>query len=185
MTNLQSKIKALQTMLQRLPMGDKQIPLIKAELERAERKYKSLKEVCVILEKMQGLPGVQILHDLHIKIGKKVLNIDVLYLSTRFALLMDVYHFNGHIKIDPVNSDFMQNLNGTVERIPDPGSKLEKKKVLLKKYLQKTGAGSLPVESFIINTNSASIIDYSNAAPRQDGRRTGIVNIDGLIAIPR
>ena len=183
--NLQRKIMALKALLRRLPIDHMQIPLIKSDLEKAERKFKSIKEVRDRLKHMQEDPGVQLIHDLHIKIGKKDLRIDVLLITTRFALLIDVYHFNGMITIDPATSDFLQNTNARVERILDPGSKLEKKKTLLKKYLHKLGAGNLPVESFIVNTNSASIIDYSYASPRQDGRRTGIVNIDRLIGIPR
>lgn len=99
-----------------------------------------------------------IFHDLRLPNGTSFFQIDILILSTKFALILEVKNIIGTLYFDQPSSQLIRTLNEKEEGLPDPITQAKRHKKQLENWFKENLHIQLPVEYLIVITNPSTII---------------------------
>ncbi|MFT8323022.1 MAG: nuclease-related domain-containing protein [Bacillus sp. (in: firmicutes)] len=152
-----SKIEAL---LKRLPPTHEKISLIQSDLKKIVAGYHGEKSLdypfCFLPEK-----EYYILHDLRLFDGKNYFQIDVLILSTKYFLLLEVKNIAGELYFDTDFNQLIRTKEGKKNAFSDPLIQVKRLELQFKKWLKLET--SVPIYGLVVISNPASFIHTNDS----------------------
>ncbi|MGM0874072.1 MAG: nuclease-related domain-containing protein [Bacillota bacterium] len=102
-----------------------------------------------------------------VKDNKYYFQIDVLILSSRFILIIEVKNIIGTLIFDQTyNHQLIRVINGEEEGFQDPINQVKHQEFQLKRWLKAQKFPDIPVESLVIITNPNTIIKVTGGNPK-------------------
>ncbi|RLQ96640.1 nuclease-related domain-containing protein [Falsibacillus albus] len=99
-----------------------------------------------------------ILHDLRLFTGTHFFQIDVLILSSRFFLILEVKNMVGQICFDTQFEQLVRTIDGKEEGFPNPIKQIQMQCYNLQKWLNRTKYPKVPIETLVVFSNPRSIL---------------------------
>ncbi|MCD7035801.1 NERD domain-containing protein [Metabacillus sp. GX 13764] len=153
-------LEGVEALLRRLPTSHPKYSLIKEEAAKRTAGYKgelSLDYYFSLTEKKEAA----VFHDLRLSLESQFFQIDSLYLTKEFALLIEVKNWAGSLYFDSQFSQLIRTSDGQETAFPDPLTQLSRQEYQLKQWMAGNQISILPVHSFIVMTNPQSILRTS------------------------
>ncbi|GKU83548.1 nuclease-related domain-containing protein [Niallia sp. NCCP-28] len=148
-------IPKLETLLKRIVPKHEKIPLIQSDLHKLAAGYRGEQSLHFAFS---FLPENKyyILHDLRLFDGKHYFQIDVLILSTKYLLLLEVKNISGELHFDTAFNQLIRIKGEKKTAFPDPLTQVKRLKLQLQQFLKLDE--SIPIYSLIVIANPSSII---------------------------
>ncbi|WP_445505607.1 nuclease-related domain-containing protein [Niallia sp. 03091] len=153
---LVSKTEALLARI--TPMHEK-IPLIQSDLQKILAGYHGEKSLAFVLSFLSE-KEYYILHDLRLFDGKNYFQIDVLILTTKYFLILEVKNIAGELYFDTEFNQLIRTKEGKDSAFADPLTQLKRIESQLKQWLKPHI--SIPIFGFVVISNPASLIRISD-----------------------
>lgn len=150
----------LEVLLDRIVPTHEKIPLIQADLQKILAGYrgeKSLNFAFSFLSEKEYF----ILHDLRLFDGKNYFQIDILILSTKYLLILEVKNIAGELYFDTEFNQLIRIKDGIKQAFPDPLIQVKRLKKQLRDYLKLETA--IPIFSLVVISSPFSFITTSDA----------------------
>lgn len=153
-------IPKLEALLTRIVPSHEKIPFIQSDLQKNHAGYRGEKSLSFTFS---FLPEKEyhILHDLRLFDGKHYFQMDVLILSTKYLLLLEVKNISGELHFDTKFNQLIRTKGGKKTAFPDPLIQIKRLKGQLQQVLKLDP--SIPIYSLIIMTNPSSIITTNSS----------------------
>lgn len=158
--NIPIKIHILEALLRRLPPSHPKWNELEEELSRAQAGLSGEKALDYILSYLPPkeyliLQDIRLLHTPHF------FQIDILIISPRYLLILEVKNYSGQIYFDDQFHQIIQTKNGREKAFPDPISQVNVQKSHLSAWLSKNNVIDVPIEFLIVITNPYTIMRAS------------------------
>ncbi|MFY4775400.1 nuclease-related domain-containing protein [Metabacillus sp. RGM 3146] len=153
-------ILKLEALIQRLPQGHPKSLIIMEELAKRKAGFSGEKSLDYYFSFFEG-KEVSIFHDLRLKDESRYFQIDTLFLTRHYALIIEVKNLAGTLYFDPVFNQLIRTIEEKETAFPDPLIQVNRQEHQLKNWLLKNKLPFIPIESIIVITNSQSIIRTS------------------------
>ncbi|PKG22089.1 nuclease-related domain-containing protein [Niallia nealsonii] len=118
-------ILQLEALLRRLPSNHSKFPLVKKELNMKLAGYQGEKNLLFPLSFIDD-KKYSILHDLRLSDGNHYFQIDVLILSKKFALLLEVKNYAGELYFDTEFHQLIRKKEESTSALPYPLTQLKR-----------------------------------------------------------
>lgn len=153
-------VPKLEALLTRIAPTNEKIPLIQSDLQKILAGYRGEKSLNFVFS---FLPEKEyfILHDLRLFDGKNYFQIDILILSTKYLLILEVKNIAGELYFDTEFNQLIRTKDGTKHVFPDPLIQVKRLKLQLRKYLKLEAA--IPIFSLVVISSPFSFITTSDA----------------------
>lgn len=154
-------LEGVEALLRRIPAEHPKYGLIREEAAKRTAGYKgelSLDYYFSLTEKKEAA----VFHDLRLSEASHFFQVDSLYLTKQFALLIEVKHWAGTLYFDSQFSQLIRTSDGQETAFPDPLTQLSRQEYQLKRWISDNQIPILPVHSFIVMTNPQSILRTSS-----------------------
>lgn len=164
-----SLILKLETLLKRTSIMDPKRKLLEEELSKRYAGYRGEQVMDYYLEHLPNEEGRLIFQDLRLPISEKAyFQIDNLLIAPSYFLIFEGKNITGNLFFE--REQLLRTLDEKVDSYPDPILQVENQQYFLKILLGKKGVPFLPSDSFVVVTNSKSIIKpnphYSKATQK-------------------
>lgn len=146
------KIKQLRIMLQRSSPSFGFRKEMESELARSFAGYQGEKSMDFHLDLLPD-DGTFIFHDLRIPSGSNHFQLDILILTTKFFLIIEVKNMSGTLIFDQEFYQLIRIYKDKEETFPDPISQLYRQTFLLKEWIKQHRFPTTPIESLVIISN--------------------------------
>ncbi|MBS4219796.1 NERD domain-containing protein [Bacillus sp. FJAT-49711] len=147
----------LEALLIRLPQNHPKRVEIEEELSRRWAGFRGEQSLDYYVESIPGREEYVIFHDIRLPISnEKFFQIDTLIISTRFFAILEGKNILGELFFDP--NQLERRLDDKVDIFPNPILQAENQQYFLAVMLEKHAIPRLPNASFVVITNSKSII---------------------------
>ncbi|MFE8699485.1 NERD domain-containing protein [Cytobacillus sp. FJAT-54145] len=155
------RIRKLEALLRRLSSTHHKRELIEADLAKIYAGYKGENSIQYFLDL---LPKQEffIFHDLRIPNENHFFQIDILILSNSFILILEVKNIYGTLYFDQNFNQLIRTANNKEEGFPDPIIQAKRHQLQLENWLKYRAKTNLPIESFVVISNPASILKTDN-----------------------
>ncbi|AZB44398.1 NERD domain-containing protein [Bacillus sp. FJAT-42376] len=157
------KILKLQALLRRIPPNHPKIPFLKEELYKRLAGFRGEKSLDYHLSQMDD-SSTYILHDIRLKNGKGVFQIDTLILTNRFVLIIEVKNLAGTIYFDSIFNQLIRTKDGQETGFLDPLLQIQRLESSFRNWLMIKGFELLPVTGIVVISSPQTIIK----APEQN-----------------
>ncbi|MCP3029394.1 nuclease-related domain-containing protein [Halobacillus sp. A5] len=164
-----SKLKVLYYLLEALPESHPVVEQVKEEVlfsAPGERGEESLDFHLDYLD-----PPFLILHNLRLFDGLHYFQIDTLLMFPQFILLLEVKNISGELTYDTDHHQLIRTKDGDRVSFPDSIEQVDRQQILLKKWLRKNCAFSLPVESLVVLASAKSPVEITGDNRKEAGER--------------
>lgn len=153
-------VKQYEALLRRLPIDHPKREIIEEKLAKYWAGFRGEQSIDYYLSFLDS-KKYQILHDVRLPIDEKYVQIDTLILSPNFLILLEVKNITGTLFFDQIFHQLIRTKDGEDEAFPDPILQIKRQQKLLSKWLEKIRIPSIPIEAFIVISNSSTIIKAS------------------------
>ncbi|KAA0549138.1 NERD domain-containing protein [Bacillus sp. BGMRC 2118] len=99
-----------------------------------------------------------ILHNLRIYNGEYYFQIDILLITEKFILIIEVKNYSGVIHYDTNFNQLIRTQNGKEEALPNPLAQIERQKFQLITLLNKRNISYVPIETLAVISNPLTVI---------------------------
>lgn len=147
----------LDALLRRIAKDHPKRPLIEQDFARRMAGYKgelSMKYHLTFLNPQKHL----IFHSLRLINNNYAFQMDILILTTRYILILEIKNIIGTVFFESHFDQFIRTLNGKEEGFLNPLSQIKLQKHRLKQWLKDHKINEFPIESFVCFTNPQTII---------------------------
>ncbi|MDN3018438.1 nuclease-related domain-containing protein [Paenibacillus sp. BSR1-1] len=157
-------ILILEALCRRLPLNYPKYQQILEELGRRQAGYQGEVALDYYL-RLLPIDKYMILHDLNLPDGDYNCQIDTLFLTPEFALIVEVKNMAGKLIFDTENEQFTQINNDKEKGYPDPIAQAERHKEYIQKLMAENKFPQVPVDYLVVISNNYSsyVISGKNA----------------------
>lgn len=151
-------ILKLQALLRRLPQNHPKRAKIKENLSRWIAGYKGEESLDYYLKYLDSknysiFPNVRLLNYL-----KHAFQMDFLILSASFLLILEVKNISGSLFFDKNSNQVIRTYNNIERGFQNPITQVNRQKEQMKLWLHDKKFASIPIESFVVFSNSSTIV---------------------------
>lgn len=150
-------IEKLQALERRLPTNHPKYQHIVDAYSRSMAGFKGEKSLDYYLSFLPK-DKYTVLHDLRLFNGEYYFQIDILLLTEKFILIIEVKNYAGVIQYDPYFNQLIRTMNGKEEVLPNPLSQIERHKFQLLTLLNKRNFPYIPVETLAVISNPLTLL---------------------------
>ncbi|PLS17984.1 nuclease [Bacillus sp. M6-12] len=149
--------KKLRALLRRLPRTHSKRDKIEEALARSMAGYNGEKAVDFYLRE---LPEQEyfILHDLRLADKDQLFQLDLLILSAKFFLIIEVKNISGSVYFDSLFNQFIRKTKGSEKAFPNPLLQIRRQQEHLGNWLEKLGQTKIPIETLVVISNPYTVI---------------------------
>ncbi|MFJ5622694.1 nuclease-related domain-containing protein [Peribacillus loiseleuriae] len=153
-------VQKLEALVRRLPENHPKRPLVEKDLVKRLAGYRGEKAVDFHL---MDVPNKQslILHDLRLKASSHYFQLDTIILTQTFILLLEIKNISGTLYFDENFQQMIRTYNEKETAFPDPLLQIQRQEKQLANWLVEQHLSVLPIKSYIIISNPATIIKTS------------------------
>jgi hypothetical protein len=174
-----------------MPYSLKQLEALIRRLPATHAKYNRLHESYT--KRMAGFKGEEsiqyplsflsekdyfIFHNLRLFDGQHYFQLDILILSPRAAIILEVKNIAGTLRFDPAFRQMIRSYNGEEEPFPDPITQMERQCYQFESFLKYHSLPKLPVESIVVISSPRTIIEIDQ--PYQAALRNKVIHAANL-----
>lgn len=154
-------ILSLEALQRRLKQNHPQHPQIKEELAKKTAGFKGEQSIDYFLSFLtEGM--YHILHDVRLKIGDHFFQIDILILSRRFLLILEVKNITGTLFFDRNFNQLIRTQGDKRVAFPDPIMQVNRQYHQLKKWLIQNKYKNIPIIPLVIISSPRTILETSH-----------------------
>lgn len=166
------KILKLEALLRRLSLNHPSLPRIKEDLAKSYAGYRGEQSLDYYFELLPE-QNYFILHDVRLSFKNDLyFQIDTLILTPYFFLILEVKNISGTLHFDQTFHQLIRTTSEVEEAFPDPILQVQRQTSQFTTWLLKTKFPPIPVFSFVVVSNSSSII---KSAPANKVIRPGML----------
>lgn len=154
---LSIKIQKLQALLRRLPLNHIIRTKIEEEYAKSMAGYRGEKSVDYHLRPLFNKDFL-VLHDIRLLRNEQYFQMDIVILTRRYILILEVKNMSGTLCFDQTFKQLIRTINGREESFPDPIIQVRRQQKNLQKWLSDHKFPELPIHSFIVISNPATIL---------------------------
>ncbi|KAA0546085.1 NERD domain-containing protein [Bacillus sp. BGMRC 2118] len=151
------KVTALEALLRRIPQNHPKSLQIKEELRRRTAGYRGELAVSYHLSSMPD-NDFYIVYDLRLPLDNKIFQIDILLLSSNFALIIEVKNIAGMLFFDRFHKQFIRTKGDIKEGFPDPISQAYRLRSQLHEWIKGKFKITMPIEAVVVLSHPSSVI---------------------------
>lgn len=150
------KAELIEALLQRLPTNHPQRGALESDLSKSLAGFYGEVSVLHSLEKILG-DGI-VLHDLHFSATQ----FDILLITPSYFLILEVKNIGGEIYFDDQFQQLIRVKEGETTAFDDPILQVQRQCQKLQQWLTSKKLPLVPIESFVVSANPATIVRASN-----------------------
>ncbi|MGO4888765.1 nuclease-related domain-containing protein [Anaerobacillus sp. MEB173] len=152
------KIVTLEALLRRIPLNHPQREKITQELKRRKAGYRGEQLLNYHLSFLSP-DKFMIFHDVRLTNDEKYyFQLDILLLTQYYCLILEVKNISGELYFDQNFNQLIRTSNEKSEAFEDPILQVKRQETQLQTWLAKNKLPSIPLHSFIVISNPATII---------------------------
>ncbi|MGM0839027.1 MAG: nuclease-related domain-containing protein [Bacillota bacterium] len=150
-------ILILEALLRRIAKDHPKRPLIEQDFAKRMAGYKGELSMSYHLSFLNPQKHL-IFHSIRLKNNNYAFQMDILILTTRYILILEIKNIIGTVLFESHFDQFIRTLNGKEEGFLNPLSQIKLQKHRLKKWLKDHKINEIPIESYVCFTNPQTII---------------------------
>lgn len=150
-------IEKLEALERRIIPGHSQISNISAELAKRKAGYQGEKNVSFYLQQFPE-QSTFIFHNLRLPRNNSFFEMDLLVLTSTFALIAESKNFAGEIHFDPTFGQLIRTRNDKKESFPDPLAQVQRQRLSFNDWLIQSIGFNLPLDNLVVVSNSSTLI---------------------------
>jgi len=155
-----TKVRKLEALLRRLPIHHPKRPDIESEWGRYMAGYRGEQALEYHLSFLPEQDYL-ILHNLRLPYGPHFFQMDLLLMSRRLTIIIEVKNYAGTLFFDTTFRQLIRTLNGKEEVFPDPILQVEHQRHQLKTFIPP----DIPIESLVVFSNPSAILKTDGNSP--------------------
>ncbi|PEL13580.1 nuclease-related domain-containing protein [Bacillus sp. AFS017336] len=148
----------LEALLRRLPKEHSMRPIIESDFMKFKAGYNGEKKIDYYLDLLPK-KEYNILHNIRVKNeDKHFFQIDTLIITSKYILILEVKNMLGNLMFERDFNQFIRLIGENEESFPNPILQVDRHQVQLRAFFDKHKLAIPPIYSFIIISNSSSVI---------------------------